>query len=113
MSTSIYTPSLNDEIFSYPKPNIEYDDSDSTPANWNSGENNPMFGVKSPQKGKFGKDNPKYGTKNSAESKARMSAAAKKRCANMTVAERQAMTAKGRATRLNKKKELCVQSSNV
>ena len=107
MSKSIYIPSQNDEIFSYPKPTVEYDDSDTTPANWNSGENNPMFGVQSPQKGKFGKDNPKYGTRNSAESKARMSVAAKNRCANMTTAERQAMTAKGRATRI-KNREKCV-----
>ena len=76
------------------------------------GKLNPMYGTVSPNRGKFGKDNPSYGNKHTPEVKARMSAAAKKRCANMTVAERQNMTAKGRATRI-KNRETYVHSLNV
>ena len=82
MSTSIYTPSLNDEIFSYPKSTIEYDDSDSTPF-WTyseavTGELNPMYNQthtdeakerigKSSAKRNKGEGNPFFGKTHSPE----------------------------------------------
>ena len=52
MSNNIYTPSPNDEIFSYPKPDIDYDDEDLvlqhlTQDQW--GSKNPNWGNHSPQ----------------------------------------------------------------
>lgn len=44
-----------------------------------SGENNPMHGTTSPNKGKYGKDSPRWGKSHSEETKLKQSQAAKNR----------------------------------
>ena len=82
MSKSIYIPSPNDEIFSYPHPEIYYDDSDSTPfwtySEMHTGAGNPMYGQTHTEEAKAatgkassernkGKNNPFYGKTHSPD----------------------------------------------
>ena len=88
MSNNIYTPSSNDEIFSYPHPEIDYDDSDLELIADHTGPNNPFYNVKHTEETKANISKSHLGMKRSEEHKNNMSLSHIERYANMTDKEK-------------------------